>query len=734
MKHLYIKQNNNVEIVSLDIIEKLYQISQGGLYSTSDLIGNLQCTHAYDDAVTYLTTKFKNLQINVTDGSYIRFADKEVEKICATSWGDGTGLTTMKAATVPSLNYKFRYNSTIVSFNEFINFINVKALLDNEFSECSKLQTIDLANITTLGGGAFQRCTALTSVLNLNDAITEFPGSVFNACSNLVNIHMPTSCTVIETAAFYNCAKLVITDSLSNIISIGTEAFKGCLALTTLSFSSSLTTIGDAAFQKDTNLTSMGDTSGITTLGSAPFEKSGIVSINLSSCAIISNYAFNGCSKLESVVLTPLCKTIGFAAFQDCIKLTNIGNLIGVTTINQYAFNNCALLTTIDLSSCTSIGELAFGGCTNLTSIVLTSQCLALQNHCFNECTKLATVGDLSGLTTTVGDSHFRNSGITSITLGALAVVANCMFYNCTKLVSVTGSQSFTSIGEQAFQGCTNLISVDLGQTCTSIGNYAFYQCTNLVSIGDISKVTFIDAEAFGYCSNLTGIIDISGYTSFGSNGRLFENCPKITGIVTPTSDNVFEMRESFFESCIALTSFTFPKNVSSGNKFLYMFIGCTSMTTLTFWQTSTCKIIGENFCRNCSSLTTLINFPQDITTIESGAFADTSITNVSLGEGLTTLGYEAFARTKLDSITLPSTFTTMGGSEFSDTNTPRWAKCLATTPPTGCDPWSFSYGGTYPIYVPDDSLATYKAATNWSTYSTRIKALSTFATDFPNG
>ena len=147
MKHLYIKQNNNVEIVSSDIIEKLYQISQGGLYSTSDLIGNLQCTHAYDDAVTYLTTKFKNLQINVTDGKYIRFADKEVEKICAANWGDGTGITAAQAAAVSSIGIKFIYNENIISFEEFKYFTNVTSIRGWAFSGIKTLKSIDVTEV-----------------------------------------------------------------------------------------------------------------------------------------------------------------------------------------------------------------------------------------------------------------------------------------------------------------------------------------------------------------------------------------------------------------------------------------------------------------------------------------------------------------------------------------------------------------------------------------------------------
>ena len=171
MKHLYIKQNNNVEIVSSDIIEKLYQISQGeGLDSTSDLIGNLQCTHAYDDAVTYLTTKFKNLQINVTSGAYIRFADSITQGICSSNWGDGTGITVAQAAVVTDFSDKFT-GKNIKTFKELTNFVNLKMEYNGTSFNSTSIESIDLSNITKVGTLGnyypyiFYNCTKLASVI-----------------------------------------------------------------------------------------------------------------------------------------------------------------------------------------------------------------------------------------------------------------------------------------------------------------------------------------------------------------------------------------------------------------------------------------------------------------------------------------------------------------------------------------------------------------------------------------
>ena len=315
MKHLYIKQNNNVEIVSSDIIEKLYQISQGGLYSTSDLIGNLQCTHAYGDAVTYLTTKFKNLQINVTGGSYIRFADKEVEKICAANWGDGTGITTTQAAVVSSVGTKFKNNKNIISFEEFKYFTNVTIIGDSTFTGCTKLTSIgDVSNVTSIGDGAFYNCTKLTSIGNLTN-ITSIGSSSFNGCSSLKSFDIG-KIIKIPNSAFSGCTSLETID-LTNVTYIGDEAFKGCSSLKNIGSLEKITYIGSystfgncSSLVIDLNLPNLEYFAG-------SFNGSGITNIvNLGKIKIIEWSAiFTSCLNLKTAILPDTLTEIAGSLF-----------------------------------------------------------------------------------------------------------------------------------------------------------------------------------------------------------------------------------------------------------------------------------------------------------------------------------------------------------------------------------------------------------------------------------
>ena len=98
INHLNIEQaTSSIEVVSSSVIDKLYELAQNpSLDVSSNIQGNLQVSRAYEDAVTFLTNKFSNLQINVTGGTYIRFSDSLVQSICATNWGDGNGVTSLQ--------------------------------------------------------------------------------------------------------------------------------------------------------------------------------------------------------------------------------------------------------------------------------------------------------------------------------------------------------------------------------------------------------------------------------------------------------------------------------------------------------------------------------------------------------------------------------------------------------------------------------------------------------------
>lgn len=87
MTHLNIQQGQNIEVVSTSIIKKLYEVALSvpepleGEQDAAYMSGNLQVDKSYRSQVEYLTTRFPDLHINVTDSYYIPFEDSNVQSV-----------------------------------------------------------------------------------------------------------------------------------------------------------------------------------------------------------------------------------------------------------------------------------------------------------------------------------------------------------------------------------------------------------------------------------------------------------------------------------------------------------------------------------------------------------------------------------------------------------------------------------------------------------------------------
>ena len=106
----------------------------------------------------------------------------------------------------------------------------------------------------------------------------------------------------------------------------------------------------------------------------------------------------------------------------------------------------------------------------------------------------------------------------------------------------------------------------------------------------------------------------------------------------------------------------------------------------------------------------------------------DRSITSVTADmlAGVTKIGSNAFAVcASLASVEIPSNITSIGRAAFSECISLASLTVLATTPPTlGVDAFD-RVSSNLVIYVPAESVETYKAATNWSNYASKIQAIS---------
>ena len=123
----------------------------------------------------------------------------------------------------------------------------------------------------------------------------------------------------------------------------------------------------------------------------------------------------------------------------------------------------------------------------------------------------------------------------------------------------------------------------------------------------------------------------------------------------------------------------------------------------------------------------TKITMPNTLTKIGNYAFYScTALTgNLVIPSSVTSIGREAFSGCSgLVSVEIPSGVTSIGNYAFEDCSKLTSITVSATTPPTLGGTSCFDNTNNCNIYVPAESVETYKTATKWSSYASRIFAI----------
>ena len=136
-------------------------------------------------------------------------------------------------------------------------------------------------------------------------------------------------------------------------------------------------------------------------------------------------------------------------------------------------------------------------------------------------------------------------------------------------------------------------------------------------------------------------------------------------------------------------------------------------------------KSIGNNAFQNCTGLTS-VTIPNSVTVINSSVFESCiSLTTITIPSGVTSIGNRAFYDCRsLTSITIPSGVTGIYNACFYGCSALQSFTCLATTPPSSNSNNFLNDTNNCPIYVPAESVETYKNDSKWSTYASRIQAI----------
>ncbi|MBQ2992546.1 MAG: leucine-rich repeat domain-containing protein, partial [Alistipes sp.] len=109
--------------------------------------------------------------------------------------------------------YSGDYNSNATAMQTF-----GANITSNTYENGVGVITFD-GDVTTIGGGAFRDCDALTSI-TIPDSVTTIGEGAFNSCDALTSVTIPDSVTTIGEGAFNSCDALTsvtIPDSVTTI-------------------------------------------------------------------------------------------------------------------------------------------------------------------------------------------------------------------------------------------------------------------------------------------------------------------------------------------------------------------------------------------------------------------------------------------------------------------------------------------------------------------------------------
>lgn len=224
----------------------------------------------------------------------------------------------------------------------------------------------------------------------------------------------------------------------------------------------------------------------------AKFEIKDGVAIIPEGTTQISNYAFDDCGTLESIVIPESVTEIGYAAFFRCTSLKSITIPESVTKIGEAAFVCCSSLESIVVAEGNPVYD-SREGC----NAIIETKTNILRYGCKST--------NIPQSVTKIGGHAFCGCTLLeSVTIPeAVTEIEGYAFCGCKLLESITIPKSVTKIGNSAFKGCRSLKSITIPESVTEIGSLAFRGCTSLKCVTFLSRTKLSD-EVFSYSSRRT--------------------------------------------------------------------------------------------------------------------------------------------------------------------------------------------------------------------------------------
>ena len=117
----------------------------------------------------------------------------------------------------------------------YIDFVNPEStsIRWRAFSESTKLKSVGLLELVSLDAGVFEKCTEL-SVIKLPSSLNAVNYILFDHCTKLKYVDIPDSVKEIQPSAFSGCTSLESIVIPSGVKNLYDTCFKGCSLLTSI--------------------------------------------------------------------------------------------------------------------------------------------------------------------------------------------------------------------------------------------------------------------------------------------------------------------------------------------------------------------------------------------------------------------------------------------------------------------------------------------------------------------
>ena len=360
--------------------------------------------------------------------------------------------------------------------------------------------------------------------------------------------------------------------------------------------------------------------------------------------------------------------SIGYNAFRNCSRLTNVEIPNSVTSIGNNAFEGCSGLKEVHISDLAAWCGISFDSndanpfchASNLylngdlvTELVIPDGVTEIKNYAFYGCAGLTSIEIPNSVTSIRYEAFYGCSGLTSVVIGnSVTSIGNYAFDGCTGLTSITIPNSVTSIGIYAFQKCTGLTSVVIGNSVVSIGSYAFLNCNGLKTVINYSPSTFVKgAKDYGLVAYYANRV-INVTTGSVEDGYVFGELDGVNKLLLHLgNDSILTLPAKYkgvdyaigaeaFKNNVLITKVIIPNSVTNIEN--YAFEGCTALKELSIEDCEKILPFGNSVLFGCPLETLYLG--RSLLYSTSPFYNMPTIKSVTLPNSVTSIGDDAFA------------------------------------------------------------------------------------------